>query len=116
MVNHGIPLEVLDKGIEGVRMVHEQDVDVQKEYYSWDHTKQVLFTSNRDFYHSKAANWRDTLYVNSGSSSEPDPAHELLPPICRYYTCFLFRIACIFSESLRLHCDLARPCESGHRE
>ncbi|KAJ8431823.1 hypothetical protein Cgig2_027568 [Carnegiea gigantea] len=63
LVNHGIPLEVLDKVIEGVRMFHEQDVDVKKEYYSRDHTNQVLFTSNRDFYHSKAANWRDTLEV-----------------------------------------------------
>ncbi|KAJ8431822.1 hypothetical protein Cgig2_027567 [Carnegiea gigantea] len=63
LVNHGIPLEVLDKVIEGVRMFHEQDVDLKKEYYSRDHTKQVLFTSNRDFYHSKGANWRDTLEV-----------------------------------------------------
>ncbi|KAJ8431820.1 hypothetical protein Cgig2_027565 [Carnegiea gigantea] len=41
LVNHGIPLEVLDKVIEGVRMFHEQDVDLKKEYYSRDHTKQI---------------------------------------------------------------------------
>lgn len=83
VVNHGIPLEVLDKVLEGVRMLHEQDGEVKKEYYSREHTKGVWFSSNRDLYHSKAANWRDTFYVNSGSISEPDPAHELLPPICR---------------------------------
>jgi len=36
VVNHGIPLEILDKVIEGVRMFHEQDVEVKKEYYSRD--------------------------------------------------------------------------------
>jgi len=81
VVNHGIPLEVLDKVIEGVRMFHEQDVEVKKEYYSRDPSKQVWFNSNRDLYHSRAANWRDTLYVSPVLGSEFDP--ELLPPICR---------------------------------
>jgi len=81
VVNHGIPLEVLDKVIEGVRLFHEQDVEVKKEYYSRDPSKQVWFNSNRDLYHSRAANWRDTLYVSPVLGSEFDP--ELLPPICR---------------------------------
>ncbi|KAJ8431817.1 hypothetical protein Cgig2_027562 [Carnegiea gigantea] len=84
VVNHGIPLEILDEVIEGVRMFHEHDVEVKKEFYTRDRSRQVRFNSNRDLYESTAANWRDTLYVNPVFGSELDP--ELLPPICREVT------------------------------
>jgi len=99
VVNHGIPVEILDKVIEGVRMFHEQDAEVKKELYSRDDSRQVRFNSNLDLYKSRAANWRDTLYVSTVFRSELEP--QLLPPICRY-NCFLSLID-IFSESLYLH-------------
>jgi len=82
VVNHGVPLEVLDKVIEGVKMFHEQDAEVKKEFYTRDQSRQVRFNSNYDLYQSRAANWRDTLAVNTVFKSELDP--EILPPICRY--------------------------------
>ena len=54
MLNHGIPLDVLDKVIEGFRMFHEQDVEVKKEFYSKDRSRQVRFNTNRDLYESQS--------------------------------------------------------------
>lgn len=61
VVNHGIPLSVLDGMIEGVRNFHEMDLHEKKKYYSRDFRQNVRFSSNYDLYTSKTANWRDTL-------------------------------------------------------
>ncbi|KNA12366.1 hypothetical protein SOVF_126630 [Spinacia oleracea] len=81
VVNHGIPLEVLDKMLQGMRMFHEQDTEAKKEFYSRDMSRQVLYLSNYDLYKSQAANWRDSLAVNISNSGHLDP--EELPEICR---------------------------------
>lgn len=81
VLNHGIPLELLDKMIDGVRMFHEQDVEAKKQYYSRDKSKIVRFNSNYDLYKSNAANWRDTLSVNAVFTGEVDP--QELPPLCK---------------------------------
>uniref|UniRef100_A0A803LIY7 Isopenicillin N synthase-like Fe(2+) 2OG dioxygenase domain-containing protein n=1 Tax=Chenopodium quinoa TaxID=63459 RepID=A0A803LIY7_CHEQI len=48
-------------------------------------SKPVYFFSNHDLYQSKAANWRDTFYVNARlTNGEVDP--QELPPICRDVT------------------------------
>ncbi|XP_021725882.1 1-aminocyclopropane-1-carboxylate oxidase homolog 1-like isoform X2 [Chenopodium quinoa] len=81
VVNHGIPFEVLDMMIEGARMFHEQDDECKKQFYSRDKSKVVTFNSNYDFYKSNAANWRDSLSVNTTFTGEVDP--QELPPICK---------------------------------
>ncbi|XP_057249443.1 1-aminocyclopropane-1-carboxylate oxidase homolog 1 [Beta vulgaris subsp. vulgaris] len=83
VVNHGIPLELLENMIEGTRMFHEQDVEAKKEIYSRDfHSKKVAYVSNHDLYKSKAANWRDSLSLNTiHSAGVFDP--EELPSICK---------------------------------
>ncbi|KAE8694923.1 1-aminocyclopropane-1-carboxylate oxidase-like protein 6 [Hibiscus syriacus] len=63
VTNHGIPLNVLDEMIDGVRMFNEQDLELKKEMYSRDTTKPVRFDSNTDLYTSKTADWRDTLFL-----------------------------------------------------
>ncbi|CAL0321039.1 unnamed protein product [Lupinus luteus] len=80
VVNHGIPKEILDEMIQGIRRFHELPYDVKKEYYSRDFTKKVRFNCNFDLYQSKAANWRDTLYCVMAPDS---PKPEELPTICR---------------------------------
>ncbi|XP_021725881.1 deacetoxyvindoline 4-hydroxylase-like isoform X1 [Chenopodium quinoa] len=84
VVNHGIPFEVLDMMIEGARMFHEQDDECKKQFYSRDKSKVVTFNSNYDFYKSNAANWRDSLSVNTTFTGEVDP--QELPPICKDVT------------------------------
>ncbi|XP_021725880.1 1-aminocyclopropane-1-carboxylate oxidase homolog 1-like isoform X2 [Chenopodium quinoa] len=83
VVNHGIPLNLLKKTIDGTRMFHEQDAETKKEYYSRDfQSKRVMYYSNHDLFNSNAANWRDSLYVNTlHTAGEIDP--QELPPICK---------------------------------
>ncbi|KAJ4849362.1 hypothetical protein Tsubulata_037733, partial [Turnera subulata] len=80
VIHHGIPENVLDDMLEGIRGFHEQDPEVKKEYYSRDNLRKVTYNTNFDFYQSKAANWRDTLTYTMA----PDPpTPEELPTVCR---------------------------------
>ncbi|XP_057546995.1 1-aminocyclopropane-1-carboxylate oxidase homolog 1-like [Amaranthus tricolor] len=66
VINHGIPLELLEEMIEVNKMFHEQDSEAKKKFYTRDYfNKKVGFLSNHDLYQSNAANWRDTFYVNT---------------------------------------------------
>jgi len=85
VINHGIPLEVMESMKDGIRGFHEQDSEVKKTFYSRDITKKVKYNTNFDLYSSQAANWRDTLTMVMA----PDvPQAGDLPVICRY-GCFL---------------------------
>ncbi|GAU18225.1 hypothetical protein TSUD_175660 [Trifolium subterraneum] len=80
VINHGIPVTVLDEMIDGIRMFHEQDADVRKEFYTRDLKKKVMYYSNGTLFSGQAANWRDTF----GLTVAPDGFKpEELPPICR---------------------------------
>ncbi|KAE8708989.1 hypothetical protein F3Y22_tig00110332pilonHSYRG00679 [Hibiscus syriacus] len=83
VINHEIPLSVLDEMIEGIRFFNEQDSELKKEMYSRDSAKKVKFNSNFDLFTSKTADWRDTLSL-SFLDSDPDPSD--LPPVCRLST------------------------------
>lgn len=80
MVNHGIPLEVLDEMLEGVRRFHEEDVEVKKKYYTRDGSKKVIYNSNFDLYQAPAANWRDTVFITMAPET---PMPDELPVTCR---------------------------------
>lgn len=80
VVNHGIPMPVLDEIIDGVRRFHEQDLEVKKELYTRDQMKPFVYNSNFDLYSSPALNWRDTfMYYLAPNPPKP----EELPEICR---------------------------------
>ncbi|KAL4590390.1 hypothetical protein LXL04_003319 [Taraxacum kok-saghyz] len=81
VINHGIPMKVLEEMMKGVREFHEQDVEMKKGYYSRDPERMVKFNTNYDFYMSKAANWRDSLLVDMTGSNDLDP--QDLPAVCR---------------------------------
>ncbi|KAI9087446.1 hypothetical protein K1719_030586 [Acacia pycnantha] len=81
VVNHGIPLHVLDEIIDGVRKFHEQDLEVKKELYTRDQMKPIVYNSNFDLYSSSTAlNWRDT-FMYCIAPNPPKP--EDLPQVCR---------------------------------
>ncbi|CAH2059987.1 unnamed protein product [Thlaspi arvense] len=79
-INHGIPVDVMEKMKDGIRGFHEQDSEVRKEFYSRDRTRKVTYNSNFDLYSSQSANWRDTL---SCFMSPDAPKAEELPEVCR---------------------------------
>lgn len=80
VLNHGVPLKVLDEMIDGVRRFHEQDTQVKKELYSRDYTgRKVYFSSNFDLYSAPATNWRDTL---SCVMAPRPPNPQELPQVC----------------------------------
>ncbi|KEH22659.1 putative deacetoxyvindoline 4-hydroxylase [Medicago truncatula] len=80
VINHEIPINVLDEMIHGIRNFHEQDVNVRKEFYTRDLREKVVYFSNTTLFTSQAADWRDTV----GFVVAPDPFKpEEIPPICR---------------------------------
>ncbi|KAK1308885.1 hypothetical protein QJS10_CPA09g01758 [Acorus calamus] len=78
--NHGVPVEVVEGMLEGVRRFHEQPREVRMEYYTREYTRKVYYNSNFDLYESRVANWRDTL-VCTMAPQLPEPAD--LPEACR---------------------------------
>ncbi|KAF3456814.1 hypothetical protein FNV43_RR01468 [Rhamnella rubrinervis] len=81
VVNHGIPVSVLDGIIDGVRRFHEEDPEVKKAFYGRDYTsKKVTYNTNFDLYEAPATNWRDSLNCFM-APTRPDP--EDLPAVCR---------------------------------
>ncbi|KAI3459488.1 hypothetical protein Pfo_016151 [Paulownia fortunei] len=61
IVNHEMPVSVMNEMIEGVRRFNEQDTEVKKKYYTRDPTRRFQFKSNFNLYTASAAAWRDTV-------------------------------------------------------
>ncbi|XP_050216344.1 1-aminocyclopropane-1-carboxylate oxidase homolog 1-like [Mercurialis annua] len=80
VVNHGIPIHVLEEMKNGVHRFHEQDTQVKKGYYTRDSTKKVDYVSNFYLYRSPAANWKDTLAIQMAPHP---PKPEEIPQTCR---------------------------------
>ncbi|KAL5542205.1 hypothetical protein UlMin_009915 [Ulmus minor] len=80
IVNHGIPVSVLDEMKVGVRRFYEQDIEIKKKYYTRGFEKAMSYNSNFDLYSGKSTNWRDTMYCIMAPNS-PNP--EEFPEVCR---------------------------------
>ncbi|KAK9742875.1 hypothetical protein RND81_03G202600 [Saponaria officinalis] len=83
VVNHGIPVAVLDRLLKGIKAFHELPPEDKMKYYdrAWNSTQAgVGFFSNHDLFHSKAASWRDTIQFRLG----PVPINpNAIPQVCR---------------------------------
>ncbi|WZZ56396.1 hypothetical protein YC2023_056503 [Brassica napus] len=69
VTNHGISLELQERMLGGIRGFHEQDLQVRKQFYSRDHTRNFLYYTNVDLFTSASATWRDTVICYTA----PDP-------------------------------------------
>lgn len=104
VVNHGIPINLLEEMIEGTRRFYEQDNEIKKKWYTRDFTKRLVYNSNFDLYSAPADNWRDSFYC----SMAPNPPNaEDSPESCRYIfylflkLTFLYIFAMFFETARR---------------
>uniref|UniRef100_A0A2N9H2Z8 Fe2OG dioxygenase domain-containing protein n=1 Tax=Fagus sylvatica TaxID=28930 RepID=A0A2N9H2Z8_FAGSY len=80
IINHGVPLGVLDRTMASIKGFHEQPTEIKARYYRRGIGTGVSFISNVDLYNSKAASWRDTLQVRLGPKIAD---YDQIPEICR---------------------------------
>ena len=80
VINHGIPVSVLDEMTSAIRRFHEQEAEARKPFYTRDTSKKVRYFSNGTLFRDPAANWRDTIAF----FTSPDPPNlEEIPLVCR---------------------------------
>lgn len=94
VVNHGIPLTVLEELKDCVKRFHEQDSEVKKGLYTRDQDKSFIYNSNFDIYSSPALNWRDTFMCYLAPDT-PNP--QDFPLVCRYVVCMSVKLRCSFN-------------------
>ncbi|XP_059664402.1 1-aminocyclopropane-1-carboxylate oxidase homolog 1-like [Cornus florida] len=110
MVNHGVPMSMMEAILEGVQRFHEQPVEMKRDLYSSDSSKRVRFNSNVAQRELDAACWRDLLTcVFQDDTLDP----EAIPLVCRkevqdYVNCMIKlreTMAELLSEALGLSSD-----------
>ncbi|KAA8516753.1 hypothetical protein F0562_017049 [Nyssa sinensis] len=81
VINHGVPVSVLDETIAAIKGFHEQPPEVKAEKYSREEGQSVMYASNYDMYRAKvAASWYDSLQVWMAPEA---PKGEDIPEMCR---------------------------------
>ncbi|XWS13821.1 hypothetical protein CRYUN_Cryun36dG0071400 [Craigia yunnanensis] len=78
VINHGIPVSVLEEMKDRVHRFFEQDVEVKKQFYTRDNMKKVVYNCNFDLHTAPAANWRDSVFCRM--APDPPKLEELPEP------------------------------------
>lgn len=81
VVNHSIPVDVLEEMKTGGRRFFEQDNEVKKQWYDRDRSKPVGYNSHMNMDGTKPADWNDNLYCRM-APNPPNP--DQLPHACRF--------------------------------
>ncbi|KAI3888065.1 hypothetical protein MKX03_027357 [Papaver bracteatum] len=74
VINHDVPLDVLNRAILSIKDFNEQSKEVKAKYYCRVNDRGMTFASNFDLFQSKAAGWKDTLKMGmDGLDSDKVP-------------------------------------------
>ena len=83
VINHGVPLSVLNEIIDAIKAFHDQPHEVKAKLYNRDNDKQgVMYQSNYDLYRAKVATWHDSLTIWT-APEEKRGNEEDIPEICK---------------------------------
>ncbi|KAI3700696.1 hypothetical protein L2E82_45333 [Cichorium intybus] len=121
IVNHGIPIDMLEEMKNGALGFFEQDDEVKKQWYTRDFSgkHKLVHNSNFDLYTAPVTNWRDSF----SAIMTPDPPQpDELPLPCRdilmEYSAQVMKLGCsilkLISEALGL--DPSHLLEMGCAE
>ncbi|KAL2921403.1 1-aminocyclopropane-1-carboxylate oxidase-like protein 1 [Bienertia sinuspersici] len=81
VINHGIPKQVMDEMMAGVRRFHEEHPEEKMKHYSRETAgKKFVYFSNYYLYTGPVTNWRDTTWA---SMAPYPPQPEEVPIACR---------------------------------
>ncbi|KAL5981376.1 Actin-like protein arp9 [Asimina triloba] len=113
LVDHGIPISILDNVIEGVRRFHEQPKEAKSDLYTHDIRKEPIpikeGLANFHRHQLIVGNWRDSL--NCVFHIDPLQPEEL-PEICKYASPIAFANMGIKKHIILLkHCVVLGPSD-----
>ncbi|KAL6638594.1 hypothetical protein ACP70R_023705 [Stipagrostis hirtigluma subsp. patula] len=98
VLNHGVPDELLAGMLASIRRFNEEPAEARRPFYTRDPARRVRYQSNFDLFQSPAANWRDTIFLDTGAAPEemPPPLRGVVPE----YTAQVRRLGAALLELL----------------
>jgi isopenicillin N synthase-like dioxygenase len=83
VINHGIPISVLDETINAIKAFHNEPHEVKSKLYNREKERNgVVYATNDDLYRAKAACWHDSLTVYMSPETKR-AKEEDIPEACR---------------------------------
>ncbi|KAK9132273.1 hypothetical protein Scep_011801 [Stephania cephalantha] len=101
VVNHGIPVDVLNGMLERVRRFHEEPKEERSKFYTRDLNKKVVYNSNFDLFQAPSTNWRDTLICRIAPDSlNLDELPTAFRDVIMEYSKHIMNLGILLSELL----------------